>query len=189
MPDVERHPMQAPKTWTICHQVQSLEGSLGGAQHCNPREIVVRAVFGALPNGFPKDQLKLSGDVNIVPENTRVWVVAHGDRRVPFEAILARRHAIGAQGALVLAVWIAQALRAVRQPRVYENGKLYEGNDQLWGRRVALEQFFSAGPTAVNIIYTYVRSQIFQERCIVYPRRFGVEFTVCFPINLATTPC
>lgn len=68
-----------------------LLGVLGrGAKHLHQWTTIIRAIFGALPDGLPQEEIELGGKMIHVPEHTRVRVVAHGDRRISHEAILAR---------------------------------------------------------------------------------------------------
>ena len=72
-----------------------------GAKQLHPVTIVVRLVFGALPDSFRQDAVNVGGEVPIVPEDARLRVIADSGRRVSLVAVLAWRNVVGAQGALL----------------------------------------------------------------------------------------
>lgn len=63
---------------------------LGRTKNAHQRATEIWSVLRALPDGLPKNEMELSREVNGVPKNARVGVVAHGDRRISLEAVLAR---------------------------------------------------------------------------------------------------
>ena len=72
-----------------------------GANQFHPVAIVVRRVLGALPDSFRQDAVDVGGEVQSIPEDARLRVIADSGRRVSLVAVLAWRKVVGAQGALL----------------------------------------------------------------------------------------
>lgn len=72
------------------------------AELLDPRLVVVRLVFGALPDGFGEDLVEAGSEVEAVPEQVLVWLSAGSGGWVSLEAVLARGGLVGAKVALPL---------------------------------------------------------------------------------------
>ena len=81
------------------------------AKYRHPRTIVVRIVFRALSDRVAENPVGFRGEVDTVPEYVVLRVFADGAGRVALEAGLARRCAVSAEGALLLASFRTAGLK------------------------------------------------------------------------------
>lgn len=90
-----------------------------GTKHLHPVAVIVGAVFGALPDSFAQDVVDFRREVQSVPEHVALRVVADRGRRVALQAVLARRRAVGTEGALLLTSSRAIALKIGKENKRY----------------------------------------------------------------------
>lgn len=86
------------------------------AEHTHQRAIVVRVVFGALPNSLGEDLMQVCGEVMGVPEQPRLRVVAKICGRVSLEAGLTGRSSVCTESTLLLLA--IRGTEALRSPKV-----------------------------------------------------------------------
>lgn len=86
-----------------------------GAKQLHPSAIIVRSVFGALPCSFGKNLVEIRGEMQRIPEQVLLRVLADSGGRVALVAVLARRSLICAKGAFLPASHGTAGLRCSKR--------------------------------------------------------------------------
>lgn len=94
-----------------------------GAKQLHPVAIIVRLVFGALPDSFSQNLVEVGGEVTRIPEYVSLWVLTDGAGGVSLEAVLTRGNSVSAEGAILLAPGGTRGLELYRRNHKNENKK------------------------------------------------------------------